>query len=508
LEIIMADKNDEIIRKRRDHHVIFCTTAIHAVKGTQAEHDTLEYLLKHLDKNIVGDYRLLVNYNIVERDQDGKMGNSLEVDVVVINRRGVFLLEVKDWRGTIKPHDDVWVFKSYRGKEEERKNALNLINHKARVLHTQLFSRSGDFSDLDQTSVIGLVVLTQGVQLYIPNAQCHDNRDRIVDLHNPLLEALSTHSQLHKRFASMPLNDPQIQAISRALFDAHVPPEVIVHGYRIERELSEGDLYSVAFEAQHTQVASRRVRLKRYQLFSLSESRVESDLLKFQRSIQALSDLENERANLNILRTQDFFADDLHNPDVFYEVTELPTGPSLADAMEMSAQQGRKMSPSRQLSFLEPVGKALQYAHNHKDARGRSAPIYHRNVCPETVFQMRDGTVKLGDFDFAKLMEGPTLTEPGKVLLEKPYTAPELLDFPPTPATASSDIYALGVLWYFMACLPQEPSKFEPTRIDVLDLPQEARTLIKRMTAQKMFERPQKIEEVLEEMARIKGRAK
>jgi hypothetical protein len=35
-------------------------------------------------------------------------------------------------------------------------------------------------------------------------------------------------------------------------------------------------------------------------------------------------------------------------------------------------------------------------------------------------------------------------------------------------------------------------------------LPQEARTLIKRMTAQKPYERPQKIEEVLEELAHIK----
>src|SRR5262249_18044609 len=108
----MTDKSDELIRKKRKDHAIFCTTAIHAVKGTQAEHDTVEYLLKHLDTRIVGNYRLLVNYNIVEREQDRKVGNSLEVDVVVVNRLGVFLLEVKDWPGTIKPHDNVWVYKS------------------------------------------------------------------------------------------------------------------------------------------------------------------------------------------------------------------------------------------------------------------------------------------------------------------------------------------------------------------------------------------------------------
>ena len=116
---------------------------------------------------------------------------------------------------------------------------------------------------------------------------------------------------------------------------------------------------------------------------------------------------------------------------------------------------------------------------------------------------MRDGTIKLGDFDFAKIVGSETVTTPEEVQLEKPYTAPELLKNS-TLATAASDIYALGVLWYFMACLPQEPNRFEPARIGSLDLPQEARVLLKRMTAEKLYDRPQKIEEVLEELGRIK----
>lgn len=503
----MTDNHDEIIRQKREHHVIFCTTASHAVKGTQAEHDTVEYLLENLDTRVVGDYRLLVNYNIVEREQNDKTGNALEVDILVINRLGVFLLEIKDWRGIIKPHDNFWIFKNLKGQEFERKNPLNLINYKARVLHSQLFEKNGDFPDLGLTSVIGLVVLTHGVRLYMRNPQCHDNTNRIVDLHNPLIEALSTRRQLFlPGNRNTVLTDDQIEKISKVLYDRHVPPVVIVQGYRIERELSQGmDLYTVAFEAQHTSISKRRVRLKRYQLVSLVEERVKADLLQFQRSIQALSALEGESTHPHILRTENFLDDELDNPDVFYEITELPTGPDLAQVMEVQMQRGKPMPFARQLAFLEPVGKALQYAHNHRDERRAPAAIYHRNVCPETIFQMRDGTIKLGDFDFAKMIGEPTITSTD-VLIDKPYTAPELL-INPSKASAASDIYALGVLWYFLANLPHAPKHFDARRIDTLTLPQEARALLKRMTEQDKSRRPQKMEEVLEALERISTKA-
>jgi len=94
-------------RKKLDHHVTFCADADFAVKGSQAERESIQFLLNSLQVEAVGDYRLLINYNIMERSG----GNSLEVDVVVINRLGIFLLEIKDWRGNIEAFDDVWVFR-------------------------------------------------------------------------------------------------------------------------------------------------------------------------------------------------------------------------------------------------------------------------------------------------------------------------------------------------------------------------------------------------------------
>src|SRR5947209_1986721 len=119
----------------RDRHVISCGLANYALKGSRAERQTIQYLLKHLHMEIVGDYHMLVNYNVMEQS-----GNSLEVDIVVINRRGVFLLEVKGWRGSIEGHDNAWIFHGKTG-EQTRKNAWRSIDYKSKVLYSQLFDK-------------------------------------------------------------------------------------------------------------------------------------------------------------------------------------------------------------------------------------------------------------------------------------------------------------------------------------------------------------------------------
>jgi serine/threonine protein kinase len=284
--------------------------------------------------------------------------------------------------------------------------------------------------------------------------------------------------------------------LQKTLYKQHQPKDVVVHNYRVVKALALRDLCDT-FEAQHTQIATRRVRLKRYQLPSLEQALMEISIHHFQRSAQAVSALE---FHPHLLTTLDFFADDIRQQqDVFYEITELPTGPGLDEVMRSRVRQNRKMSFAHQLSFLKPISLALQHAHNHRNAQNKPAPIYHRNICPETVFQTHDGTVKLGDFDFAKF-DDKTISVPGQTLIAKPYTAPELLK-DSSQASACSDIYALGVLWYFMARLPEEPQQFNPTEIDRLDLPRQASILMKRMTAEKISERPKNIEEVLDALS-------
>src|SRR2546429_9858335 len=87
-------------------HVIFCPKADRRFNdpGSEAEFRTIDYLATNLRVQDVGDYRMLVNYNLPMKGADSR-----EIDLVLIDRFGVFLLEVKGWTGYIIASSDSWI---------------------------------------------------------------------------------------------------------------------------------------------------------------------------------------------------------------------------------------------------------------------------------------------------------------------------------------------------------------------------------------------------------------
>jgi len=266
--------------------------------------------------------------------------------------------------------------------------------------------------------------------------------------------------------------------------------EVLIGGYRIIKELSPGYLFR-AFEAVNVNIRARRVRIKRYQLDNIS-SLSEQDVERFKQSAKAVCTLGTHP---NVLQTYDFFPD-TNRPDVFYEVTELATGERLDEIM---AKCYEPLSLEEQLEYIEPLCKALAHAHMHN--------VYHRNLNPEAVFATGKGEVKLADFDFAKILGEGTIVRPGQPLVSStPMTAPEMF-VNPSAAFPATDIYSLGVLWYFLASLPRRNSEFVPQRIDTLELSASAHGLMKRMVAKAIKSRPQSAEEVLNQLRVLREEA-
>ena len=124
-----------------------------------------------------------------------------------------------------------------------------------------------------------------------------------------------------------------------------------------------------------------------------------------------------------------------HNDTMEYIVMELVDGITLRQYMDK-----RGAVPWREtLHFTKQMAKALSHAHE----RG----IIHRDIKPQNIMLLRDGTIKIGDFGIAAL-ENEMHEENGQAIGSIHYIAPEQArgELP----DARSDIYSLGVVMYEM----------------------------------------------------------
>ncbi|WP_017573206.1 serine/threonine-protein kinase [Nocardiopsis halotolerans] len=122
-------------------------------------------------------------------------------------------------------------------------------------------------------------------------------------------------------------------------------------------------------------------------------------------------------------------------------VMELVVGEPLSQVL----REKGNLSPDQTLDFVYQAAKALAAAH----ARG----VVHRDIKPGNLLVTPEDQLKLTDFGIARGDMSVTLTQTGMVMGTAQYISPEQASG--RPATASSDLYALGVVAY--ECLAGTP---------------------------------------------------
>ena len=156
-----------------------------------------------------------------------------------------------------------------------------------------------------------------------------------------------------------------------------------------------------------------------------------ADNADFRRRFHDESQAVAQLSHANIVSVYDVST----NPDREYIVMELIDGLTLKQYME---RRGR-MDWRESLHFITQIMRGLSHAHS----RG----IIHRDIKPQNIMVLRDGSVKVADFGIACLAnQGQTLTQ--EALGSVHYISPEQARG--DRIDARSDIYSAGVVLYEM----------------------------------------------------------
>jgi tetratricopeptide (TPR) repeat protein/predicted Ser/Thr protein kinase len=117
------------------------------------------------------------------------------------------------------------------------------------------------------------------------------------------------------------------------------------------------------------------------------------------------------------------------------------------------------LSVSERLLLFKSVCEAVQFAHQNL--------VVHRDLKPDNILVMKDGTPRLLDFGTAKLLSATAAESPGSEFTRQgfqsftpQYASPEQVLG--NPITTASDTYSLGVLLYLLltGSLPYELKEF------------------------------------------------
>ena len=205
--------------------------------------------------------------------------------------------------------------------------------------------------------------------------------------------------------------------------------------YRLLRPLAAGGMAELFLgEARGAEGFHRKVAIKRV-LPHLAQNPMVAKM--FLAEAQLATHLQHQ----NIATVYDVG----QGPEGVFLVMELVDGWDLGVLLRHATDKGQRFPPHLVAFIGIQVLAGLAHAYRRLES-GRQVMSAHRDISPSNILVSREGEVKVTDFGIARV-EGVSMgTEPGSFKGKVPYAAPEVMNS--QPATAASDIFALGIVMY------------------------------------------------------------
>jgi len=240
------------------------------------------------------------------------------------------------------------------------------------------------------------------------------------------------------------------------------PGEYIAKRYEVKRALGKGGMGMVYLVVDHKTGEPMALKTIRPEYTTSGYA-----LHRFGREVRTIRKLNHP----GIVRIRDAFR---YGTLVFYTM-DYVEGHSVRELI----QERRQLGLGSTVRILALVAHALEHAHNY---------TIHRDLSPENVMVLADGSIRLLDFGLAKLTDAePTFTRIGVTLGKHQYISPEQL-ISSAEVDRRTDIYALGVIFHEMLT-GRLPEKGKTITDFVPTLPESCNTFFEKATAKSPHER-------------------
>jgi serine/threonine-protein kinase len=203
-------------------------------------------------------------------------------------------------------------------------------------------------------------------------------------------------------------------------------PPTALGQYQIIREIARSN--DIVYEA-YDPLMNRRVAIKELAMPPGSTPQQQEDRIsRFKREAQAAGTL----SHANIMTVYSF-AEDAGRT---FMAMEFLDGQTLRNEIDTHGA----LPPARAIEIACAVLSGLEHAH--------SKGVIHRDIKPDNIQLLTDGSIKITDFGIARLTFQPNLTMDGQVFGTPSYMSPEQVVG--REIDARSDLFSVGVVLYEM----------------------------------------------------------